>query len=252
MNFNTTETRLFEAHPELTEGLQAREIARVERSISTADLNRLKKSIQLGKLMKEVCDWYDSDETQTKFADFGISWSREDIAQKVFLCSKSQMFKNIKAFAFSQSDDSLLTTFNTHTNTMRRGGTKVSKSVEAFNKYANASQSMGAPLTYAMAEQLLTPTAEEITPESIREEITNTPPPSPTAEDDYISNRYEISIVSNDVRYNLKVSHEMQFNITDVDIRNNQAGAITPNTIDLHIGGIARLINENLDNIIIN
>ena len=53
MNFNTTETRLFAQFPELREGLQLQEIARLERAISTADLNRLKKAIQLGELMQK-------------------------------------------------------------------------------------------------------------------------------------------------------------------------------------------------------
>ena len=120
MNFNTTETRLFAQFPELREGLQLQEIARLERAISTADLNRLKKAIQLGELMQKVCTWYDLPGTQTKFADFGITWSRADIAQKVFLCSKAQMFKNIAAFKNNNENADQLTAFNDQIKRLKR------------------------------------------------------------------------------------------------------------------------------------
>ena len=137
MNFNTTETRLFAQFPELREGLQLQEIARLERAISTADLNRLKKAIQLGELMQKVCTWYDLPGTQTKFADFGITWSRADIAQKVFLCSKAQMFKNIAAFKNNEQNADQLTAFNDQIKRLKREGQKVSKSLENYNKFVS-------------------------------------------------------------------------------------------------------------------
>ena len=137
MNFNTTETRLFAQFPELREGLQLQEIARLERAISTADLNRLKKAIQLGELMQKVCTWYDLPGTQTKFAEFGITWGRADIAQKVFLCSKAQMFKNIAAFKNNNENADQLTAFNDQIKRLKNGIRESADELEEFIKEQN-------------------------------------------------------------------------------------------------------------------
>ena len=173
MNFNTTETRLFAQFPELREGLQLQEIARLERAISTADLNRLKKAIQLGELMQKVCTWYDLPGTQTKFADFGITWSRADIAQKVFLCSKAQMFKNIAAFKNNEQNPGQLTTFNDQIKRLKREGQKVSKSLENYNKFVSNLEGYAIPDSAESAESaanMLLPTVAEITPETIAQD----------------------------------------------------------------------------------
>jgi len=240
MNFNTTETRLFEANPELRDGLQVQEIARLERSLSTAELNRLKKNIQLGKIMTEVCAWYDLPETQTKFADYGISWSREDIAQKVFLCSKSQMFKNIKGFAFHTQNDTNLSHFNTAVNRLRIDGTKISKSLENYNKFSTALSSGN----LTSAREVLIPTAVEITPETIATDIQedtenylfNTP------------NAYEISVVApHNISYKIVASATMQFSITNTSIP--QHITATNFSIPQHIEETLALIRENLEGI---
>jgi len=244
MNFNTTETRLFQQFPELRDGLQVQEIERLERAIGTADLNRLKKAIQLGELMQNVCNWYDLPDTQTKFAEFGISWSREDIAQKVFLCSKSQMFKNIKAFEFNTANPNYLTEFNNQVKRLRRAGEKVNKSLEKFNAF---SKQMLTAETPEIAAQVLTPNVEEITPETIAQD---TEPPGETSVNSNNAYRLEFTAYDMDTTFTIDIMHDSTINASF-----NAPGPLPTNAarqmLDL-IGAAVSVVRENRDNININ
>ena len=237
MNFNTTETRLFQQFPELRDGLQVQEIERLERAIGTADLNRLKKAIQLGELMQQTCNWYDLPETQTKFAEFGISWSREDIAQKVYLVSKSQMFKNIKAFEFNTANPNNLIEFNNQVKRLRRAGEKVNKSLEKFNAF---SKQMLTAETPEIAAQVLTPNVEEITPETIAQD---TEPPGETSVNS--NNAYTLTLTefNSEISFTIDIMHDSTISA------NNSGAAATSNDMANIIEQVSQLIRENRTNI---
>ena len=237
MNFNTTETRLFQQFPELRDGLQVQEIERLERAIGTADLNRLKKAIQLGELMQQTCNWYDLPETQTKFAEFGISWSREDIAQKVYLVSKSQMFKNIKAFEFNTANPNNLIEFNNQVKRLRRAGEKVNKSLEKFNAF---SKQMLTAETPEIAAQVLTPNVEEITPETIAQD---TEPPGETSVNS--NNAYTLTLTefNSEISFTIDIMHDSTISA------NNSGAAATSNDMANIIEQVSQLIRENITNI---
>ena len=237
MNFNTTETRLFAQFPELREGLQLQEIARLERAISTADLNRLKKAIQLGELMQKVCTWYDLPGTQTKFAEFGITWSRADIAQKVFLCSKAQMFKNIAAFKNNEQNADQLTAFNNQIKRLKREGQKVSKSLENYNKFVSNLE--GAESAESAANMLL-PNVAEITPETIAQD--NEPPAQSVPE-----YQLELTLKNRAVQFDLKVTTDMQFQVEFNEVLPFEPNynAIVCNSVQ----EVLTLLNENISNI---
>ena len=244
MNFNTTETRLFAQFPELREGLQLQEIARLERAISTADLNRLKKAIQLGELMQKVCTWYDLPGTQTKFADFGITWSRADIAQKVFLCSKAQMFKNIAAFKNNDDNADQLTAFNDQIKRLKREGQKVSKSLENYNKFVSNLE--GAESAESAANMLL-PNVEEITPETIAQD--NEPPAQSVINS---NNAYRLEFTAYDMEtvFTIDIMHDSTINASynGPSQTPTNAAAIM---LD-YIGAATSIVRENRDNVNIN
>jgi hypothetical protein len=244
MNFNTTETRLFAQFPELAEGLQLQEIARLERAISTADLNRLKKAIQLGELMQKVCTWYDLPETQTKFAEFGITWSRADIAQKVFLCSKAQMFKNIAAFKNNEQNADQLTAFNDQIKRLKREGQKVSKSLENYNKFVSNLE--GAESAVSAANMLL-PNVAEITPETIAQD--NEPPAQSVINS---NNAYRLEFTAYDLEttFTIDIMHDSTINASynGPSQTPTNAAAIM---LD-YIGAATSIVRENRDNVNIN
>lgn len=211
MNFNTMETALFEQHPELNDGLQIPEIRALERSISTADLNRLKKMIKLGGLMQRVCQWYDTPDVRDKFESFGLSWSREDIANKVFLISKAQMFKNIKAFELDSENDGYLTAFKGQITRLRNNGVKVSQSLENYIKFVKelTSSETGDISTNQAADTCFMPSeSDEITPETIAAESRQEPPPSSSNERRFL---YEVTLKehSNDRYFKIMISRDM-------------------------------------------
>lgn len=181
------ETALFEQHPELNDGLQISEIRALERSISTADLNRLKKMIKLGGLMQRVCQWYDTPEVRDKFESFGLTWSRDDIASKVFLISRAQMFKYITAHKFDSENDGYLTAFKGQITRLRNNGVKVSQSLENYIKFVKklTSSETGDISTNQAADTCFMPSeSDEITPETIEAEgVANEPPPSSSSND---------------------------------------------------------------------
>ena len=187
------ETALFEEqHPELNDGLQIPEIRALERSISTADLNRLKKMIKLGGLMQRVCQWYDTPDVRNKFESFGLTWSREDIANKVFLISKAQMFKNIKAFELDSENEGYLTAFKGQITRLRNNGVKVSQSLENYIKFVKelTSSETGDISTNQAADVLYASESDEITPETIAAEGRQEPPPSSSNDREFL---YELS-----------------------------------------------------------
>ena len=212
MNFNTMETALFEQHPELNDGLQISEIRALERSISTADLNRLKKMIKLGGLMQRVCQWYDSPDVRDKFESFGLTWSREDIANKVFLISKAQMFKNIKAFELDSENEGYLTAFKGQITRLRNNGVKVSQSLENYIKFVKelTSSETGDISTNQAADTCFMPSeSDEITPETIEAEgVANEPPPSSSNDREFL---YELSFKerSNDRYFKILITRDM-------------------------------------------
>jgi hypothetical protein len=187
--------------------------------------------------MQQTCAWYDLPETQTKFAEFGISWSREDIAQKVYLCSKSQMCKNIKAFEYNTANPNNLTEFNNQVKRLRRAGKKVNKSLEKFNAF---SKQMLTAETPEIAAQVLTPNVEDITPETIAQD---TEPPAQSVPEYEL----ELTLKNRAVQFELKVTTDMQF-----QVEFNPGLPFAPNynaIVCNSIQEVLTLINENISNI---
>jgi len=168
--------------------------------------------IKLGGLMQRVCQWYDSPEVRDKFESFGLSWSREDIANKVFLISKAQMFKNIKAFELDSENDGYLTAFKGQITRLRNNGVKVSQSLENYIKFVKelTSSETGDISTNQAADTCFMPSeSDEITPETIEAEgVANEPPPSSSNDRAFL---YEVTLKehSNDRYFKIMISRDM-------------------------------------------
>lgn len=247
MNFNTMETALFAQHPELNDGLQIPEIRALERSISTADLNRLKKMIKLGGLMQRVCQWYDTPDVRDKFESFGLSWSREDIANKVFLISKAQMFKNIKAFELDSENDGYLTAFKGQITRLRNNGVKVSQSLENYIKFVKelTSSETGDISTNQAADTCFMPSeSDEITPETIAAEGRQEPPPSSSNDRDFL---FEVTFKegTNDRQFKILITRDMiievERNLNSWNVSDDQFASVIANGLRR----VATLTDEN-------
>ena len=252
MNFNTMETALFEQHPELNDGLQISEIRALERSISTADLNRLKKMIKLGGLMQRVCQWYDTPEVRDKFESFGLTWSRDDIAKKVFLISRAQMFKYITAHKFDSENDGYLTAFKGQITRLRNNGVKVSQSLENYIKFAKelTSSDTGDISTNQAADTCFMPSeSDEITPETIEAEgVANEPPPSSSNDRDFL---FEVTFKegTNDRQFKIMITRDMiievERSLNSWNVSDDQFASVIANGLRR----VATLTDENNTNL---
>lgn len=252
MNFNTMENALFEQHPELNDGLQISEIRALERSISTADLNRLKKMIKLGGLMQRVCQWYDTPEVRDKFESFGLTWSRDDIAKKVFLISRAQMFKYITAHKFDSENDGYLTAFKGQITRLRNNGVKVSQSLENYIKFAKelTSSDTGDISTNQAADTCFMPSeSDEITPETIEAEgVANEPPPSSSNDRDFL---FEVTFKegTNDRQFKIMITRDMiievERSLNSWNVSDDQFASVIANGLRR----VATLTDENNTNL---
>lgn len=246
------ENALFEQHPELNDGLQISEIRALERSISTADLNRLKKMIKLGGLMQRVCQWYDTPEVRDKFESFGLTWSRDDIAKKVFLISRAQMFKYITAHKFDSENDGYLTAFKGQITRLRNNGVKVSQSLENYIKFAKelTSSDTGDISTNQAADTCFMPSeSDEITPETIEAEgVANEPPPSSSNDRDFL---FEVTFKegTNDRQFKIMITRDMiievERSLNSWNVSDDQFASVIANGLRR----VATLTDENNTNL---
>ena len=78
----------------------------------------------MANLMKAGKEWFDKAETQQYFADNGVTWTSDELADKVFECGKSWMYKCIKA---SNVDAEVVDKFKEQCKVLQTDGYKLLK-----------------------------------------------------------------------------------------------------------------------------
>ena len=117
------------------EGLQLSKVKSLQKHIKNADRTKFQKQLKLANVMRESKEWFDKDETQLLFADQGIVWSADELADKVFECQKSWMYKCIKA---SNVAEDVVEIFERQCKHLQDSGEKVKISIESLNQFAKA------------------------------------------------------------------------------------------------------------------
>jgi hypothetical protein len=117
------------------EGLQLSKVKSLQKHIKNADRTKFQKQLKLANVMREAKEWFDKDETQLLFADQGIVWSADELADKVFECQKSWMYKCIKA---SNVAEDVVEIFERQCKHLQNSGEKVKISIESLNQFAKA------------------------------------------------------------------------------------------------------------------
>jgi hypothetical protein len=117
------------------EGLQLSKVKSLQKHIKNADRTKFQKQLKLANVMREAKEWFDKDETQILFADQGIVWSADELADKVFECQKSWMYKCIKA---SNVAEDVVEIFERQCKHLQDSGEKVKISIESLNQFAKA------------------------------------------------------------------------------------------------------------------
>lgn len=117
------------------DGLNLSKIKWLQRTQKTEERSRFLKQLHMANLMKAGKEWFDKPETQQYFADNGVTWTSDELADKVFECGKSWMYKCIKA---SNVDAEVVDEFKEQCKVLQTDGYKVKVTIEELNKFNSA------------------------------------------------------------------------------------------------------------------
>lgn len=119
----------------VADGLQLNKVKNLQKSIKTAERTKFRKQLDLAMLMRQGKEWFDKAETQLLFSEQGIVWTADELADKVFECTKSWMYKCIKA---SNIDADVVDMFENQCRHLQESGERVKISIEELNRFAKA------------------------------------------------------------------------------------------------------------------
>lgn len=124
----------FLSQPTVQDALQLVKVKNLQKWLKHFERTRFRKQLELAALMAQGKEWFDSENTKALFLENGLSWTTEDLADKVFECGKSWMFKMIKA---SQVSEEKVNEFESQCKELQDAGEKVKISIEELNRFAS-------------------------------------------------------------------------------------------------------------------
>jgi hypothetical protein len=124
--------------PQVKQGLNLSEIRSVQRTITNAKKKKFEQTLALSKLVTQAVDWFQSEDGQRVCNDEGISWSNEEIGQKVFGWQKSFFYKVVKA---GRLESTIIENFNAKCNEVEAQGEEPNRSLEGLLKFAKQVES---------------------------------------------------------------------------------------------------------------
>jgi len=119
--------------PEVKTALNLSEIRSVQRTITNAKKKKFEQTLTLSKLVTNVLTWFQSEDGKRKCSEEGITWSNEEIGNKVFGWQKSFFYKVVKA---GKLDESVVDTFKTKCDEAETNGEEPNRSLEGLLKFA--------------------------------------------------------------------------------------------------------------------
>jgi hypothetical protein len=87
----------------------------------------------LSKLVVNAVEWFASEEGKTVCTEEGISWSNEEIGNKIFGWQKSFFYKVVKA---GKLETAVIESFNTKCTEIESQGSEANRSLEGLLKFA--------------------------------------------------------------------------------------------------------------------
>jgi hypothetical protein len=119
--------------PAVKQGLNLTEIRSVQRTITNAKKKKFEQTLALSKLVTQAVDWFASEEGKNLMNEEGISWTNEEIGQKVFGWQKSFFYKVVKA---GRLQEEIIETFKTKCEEAETQGQEPNRSLEGLLKFA--------------------------------------------------------------------------------------------------------------------
>jgi hypothetical protein len=119
--------------PEVKTALNLSEIRSVQRTITNAKKKKFEQTLTLSKLVTNVLTWFQSEDGKRKCSEEGITWSNEEIGNKVFGWQKSFFYKVVKA---GKLEESVVDTFKAKCDEAETQGNEPNRSLEGLLKFA--------------------------------------------------------------------------------------------------------------------
>lgn len=119
--------------PQVKQALNLQEIRAVQRTIVNAKKKKFEQTLALSKLVTSAVEWFASEDGKRACAEEGISWTNEEIGQKVFGWQKSFFYKVVKA---GKLQAETIETFKAKCDEAEAQGQEPNRSLEGLLKFA--------------------------------------------------------------------------------------------------------------------
>ena len=119
--------------PQVKQALNLQEIRSVQRTITNAKKKKFEQTLTLSKLVVNAVEWFASEDGKRACNEEGITWTNEEIGQKVFGWQKSFFYKVVKA---GKLQAETIDTFKTKCDEAEANGDEPNRSLEGLLKFA--------------------------------------------------------------------------------------------------------------------
>ena len=119
--------------PAVKSALNLSEIRSVQRTITNAKKKKFEQTLTLSKLVTNVVEWFNSEDGKRVCSEEGITWSNEEIGNKVFGWQKSFFYKVVKA---GKLEEDVVNTFKAKCDEAEAQGEEPNRSLEGLLKFA--------------------------------------------------------------------------------------------------------------------
>lgn len=129
----------FLSNANIQTALSLREIRTAQRTLTNGQKKKFEQTLHLSKLVLNAVNWFNSEEGKAICTEEGISWTNEEIGNKVFGWQKSFFYKVVKA---AKIDETIVETFKTKCDEAEAGGNDANRSLEGLLKFAKQSETI--------------------------------------------------------------------------------------------------------------
>ena len=123
----------FLSQSDIKSALNLNDIKRIQKQITNAHKSKFGHTLTMAKLVVGAESWFTSEEGQTRMAEEGLSWTKEEFGQRVFGWQRSFFYKVLKAGKLS---DQIINAFTTKCDEADAQGKDVDRSLAGLLKFA--------------------------------------------------------------------------------------------------------------------
>lgn len=129
----------FLSNANVQQALSLREIRTAQRTLTNGQKKKFEQTLTLSKLVLNAVNWFNSQEGKAKCIEEGISWTNEEIGNKVFGWQKSFFYKVVKA---AKIEETIVETFKTKCDEAEASGNDANRSLEGLLKFAKQTETI--------------------------------------------------------------------------------------------------------------